>query len=249
MTTTSYWAEQTVIVTGGSGLIGGAIARHLAKLGSRVATTFYANASAAEKLVRECPGVQIFQVDAANENQVETCVEAVEKLWGPCTVLINCAGMIHQNLLVTTTSEEWRKVLDTHLSGYFYFCRRVVPGMMRLGSGRILNISSIAGIRGIEGQVAYSAAKGGVIALTKAVAREVGRKSITCNALVLGMIGEDMLREKVGMRDEQIAKMISSKAIKRSGQVEDVVGAVEYFVGPFASYVTAQTLTIDGGAL
>ncbi len=158
--------------------------------------------------------------------------------------LVNNAGITADGLLVRMTPEAWQKVLDVNLTGTFFFTRSIAPIMMRQRSGRIVNISSVVGLTGNAGQANYAASKAGIVAMTKSVARELGGRGVTCNAVAPGFIETDMTAD---LPDKVKADMLKDIPLKRFGQVEDLAGAVRFLLSPDAAWITGQTLVVDGG--
>ncbi len=185
------------------------------------------------------------QVDVTDAKAVQQCAEAVEKQWGPVNILVNNAGVIHDDLFVRMEPEQWDRVLATNLGGTYNFCRALAYGMMRQRRGRIINVSSVAAEHVNMGQTNYAASKGAINAFTRALAVELASRGVTVNAVAPGFIETDMsaaVRNKAG-------DMIEKKYIpmKRIGQPDEIARAVVFLASDDAGYITGQVLTIDGG--
>lgn len=240
---------QVAIVTGGSRGIGRAIVQAFAAEGAKVALVYRGSKDAADALVAEVGqtgGTAVaHQVDVTDEAAVMACVEKVEKEWGPVNILVNNAGVIHDDLFVRLEPEAWRKVLETNLGGTYNFCHAIAYGMMRQRRGRILNISSVAADHVNMGQTNYAASKGAINSFTRALAVELASRGVTVNAIAPGFIATDMsaaIRNKAG-------DLIEKKFIpmKRLGQPEDIAKVAVFLASEDAAYITGQVLTVDGG--
>ena len=240
---------KAALVTGASRGLGRAIALALAGQGADVAVNYRGNADAANATVAEIEALSrrsaAIQGDtAAGREACEAIVKAALDAFGKIDVLVNNAGITRDNLLVRMDEDEWGSVLDTNLSGPFWMTRAVTRPMMKARSGRIINMSSAAGRMGNPGQANYSAAKAGLIGLTKTVARELAPRGISCNALAPGLIETDLTADL----PEQAREFIrTSTPLGRFGSAEDVAAAAVYFASDEAQYVTGQVLGIDGG--
>ncbi len=244
------WKDQVVLITGGSGLIGSELTSHFARLGAKVAFSYLRNKDRADALVRTLasPRVRAYQADVSVEKEVDALVGKVEADLGPVTVLINNAGPITRNLLISMPAEEWFATINAHLSAAFFCSRRVLPEMMKARYGRIINVSSIAGVRGTPGMVHYSAAKAGLIGFSKALAREMGSKGITCNTLVLGLIESEKF-ESTHVNPQIRVALAAAKALSRNGRPDEIVHAVEFMAGRGSGYMTGQSIVLDGGTV
>lgn len=240
--------RKVALVTGGSRGIGRAIAVELAKNGHVVAVNYLARGQEAEEtlsLIKEAGGEALrVQGDVSNPEEVDRCFKEVESELGPVTVLVNNAGVRHDGLAVLTGNEAWHEVISTNLSGTFYCCRRALKAMLKARSGRIVNVSSVAGVRGSAGQVNYSAAKAGVIGLTKSLAREIASKDITVNAVAPGLITTDLTADLGAKRIDAMTQEIPAK---RAGVPQDVASLVGWLCSDSAAYVTGSVFTTDGG--
>jgi 3-oxoacyl-[acyl-carrier protein] reductase len=240
-------AGKVAIITGGSRGIGLAIARLLADDGASVVVSGRdaARLDAAGKEL-ESLGAPVLAVaaEATKRDDVERLVEATRERFGRIDVLVNNAGITRDQLLVRMKDEDWDQVLDTNLRGVFLMTRAVSKVMMRQKSGRIINVASTAGAMGNAGQVNYSAAKAGVIGLTKAAARELAHWNILVNAVAPGLIETDMTASLSGEAREALLQQVP---LKRIGQSREVAEVVRFLVGDGASYVTGQTIHVNGG--
>ncbi|HEY7867940.1 MAG TPA: 3-oxoacyl-[acyl-carrier-protein] reductase [Methylomirabilota bacterium] len=247
MTEGKALAGKVAIITGGSRGIGLAIARLLADDGASVVVSGRdaARLDAAGKEL-ESLGAPVLAVaaEATKRDDVERLVEATRERFGRIDVLVNNAGITRDQLLVRMKDEDWDQVLDTNLRGVFLMTRAVSKVMMRQKSGRIINVASTAGAMGNAGQVNYSAAKAGVIGLTKAAARELAHWNILVNAVAPGLIETDMTASLSGEAREALLQQVP---LKRIGQSREVAEVVRFLVGDGASYVTGQTIHVNGG--
>ena len=237
---------KVAIVTGASRGIGAAIVRKLADEGAQVV--------ACARSIESCDGAVMCQkVDVSNTEQVDACVKATINKFGRVDILVNNAGITKDGLLMRMSDEDWDQVLDINLKGTFLFTRAVSRPMMKnkaadgtqLG-GAIVNITSVVGITGNAGQANYTASKGGVIALTKATANELGTRNIRCNAVAPGFIESKMTE---GLSDEIKKSYMDSISLKRFGKVDDIAKAVVWLCGDDSSYVTGQVISVNGGMI
>ena len=240
-------AGKVAIVTGGSRGIGLAIARLLADDGASVVVSGRdaARLDAAVKELESLGAVALgVTADAAKREDADRLVEATRERFGRIDVAVNNAGLTRDQLLVRMKDDDWDQVLDTNLRGVFLMTRAVGKVMMRQKSGRIINIASTAGVTGNPGQVNYSAAKAGVIGLTKAAARELAHWNILVNAVAPGLIETDMA---AAIPAEAREAMLQQVPLKRIGQAREVAEVVRFLAGEGASYITGQTIHVNGG--
>jgi len=240
-------AGKVVLVTGGTRGIGLAVARSLADDGASVVVSGRDPArleSAAKEL--EALGASALAVvaDAAKREDADRLVEAAKERFGRIDVLVNNAGITRDQLLVRMKDDDWDQVLDTNLRGVFLMTRAAGKLMMRQKSGRIVNISSAAGAMGNAGQVNYSAAKAGVIGLTKALARELAHWNILVNAVAPGLIETDMAAAIPAEAREALMQQVP---LKRIGTVKDVAEVVRFLAGECGGYITGQVIHVNGG--
>ncbi len=239
-------SDKAVIVTGAGRGIGLSIAKALAARGYDLALV-----DIAEETVREAAaaiegdGKYVpISGNVADWDSVQNMVKEATEALGPIYGVVNNAGITRDGLLVRMQPEAWQQVLDVNLTGTFYFTKAVSPLMMRQKIGRIVNIASVIGLSGNAGQANYAASKAGVIAMTKSVAKELGGRAITCNAVAPGFIATDMTHDL----PEQVKKdMLKSIPLKRLGAAEDVAAAVAFLLSEDAAYITGQTIVVDGG--
>ncbi|MEH2365650.1 3-oxoacyl-[acyl-carrier-protein] reductase [Nostoc sp.] len=239
--------DKVAIVTGASRGIGRAIAIELASQGA-IAVVNYANSSAAaEAVVAEitAAGGQAIaiQADVSKIEQVDALVKSVMEKFSRVDILVNNAGITRDNLLLRLKTEDWQAVIDLNLTGVFLCTRAISKIMLKQRSGRIINITSVAGLMGNPGQSNYSAAKAGVIGFTKSVAKELATRGITVNAVAPGFITTDMTSDL--NNPEDILKYIP---LGRFGQPEEIAGMVRFLAAdPAAAYITGQVFNVDGG--
>lgn len=240
-------AGRTAVVTGGTRGIGLAIARALAEDGASVVVSGR-DAARLESAVSELEGLGAAAVGVtADQSKREDCdrlVDAAKERFGRIDVLVNNAGITRDQLLVRMKDDEWDEVVDTNLRGVFLMTRAAAKSMMRQKTGRIINITSTAGAMGNPGQVNYSAAKAGVIGLTKAAARELAHWNILVNAVAPGLIETDMTAGLPGAAREALLQQVP---LKRIGAAREVAEVVRFLAGDGAAYVTGQTIHVNGG--
>lgn len=232
---------KTALVTGASRGIGRAVALRLAKEGARVAAIYHGNEEMARSLEAESDGmITAYRCDVADFSSSEETVKKVIADLGGIDILVNNAGITRDKLLLAMSEEDFDSVLDTNLKGAFNMIRHTYKNFMKKKSGRIINVSSVSGLFGNPGQANYSAAKAGIIGLTKTVAKELSSRNVTCNAIAPGFIKTDMTRDF-----EENEDVLSSIPLKRMGEPDEVADLVLFLSR--AGYITGEVIRIDGG--
>ncbi|OKL37170.1 3-oxoacyl-[acyl-carrier-protein] reductase [Domibacillus mangrovi] len=236
------------LVTGASRGIGKAIALELARLGADVVINYAGNEQKAKDVSEEIKAIGrrsfIIQCDISDSDAVQSMVKETVDQFGRLDILVNNAGITRDNLLMRMKEQEWDDVINTNLKGVFLCTKAVTRQMMKQRSGRIINISSVVGRIGNAGQANYTAAKAGVIGLTKASARELAARGITVNAIAPGFIATDMTDELPIEAKEQLIGQIPLGTL---GEVEDIAAAAAFLASNGAKYITGQVLGVDGG--
>jgi 3-oxoacyl-[acyl-carrier protein] reductase len=242
---TKVLSGEIALVTGASRGIGAAIADLLAAQGATVIGTATSDDGAraiGERL--SAHGGQGRKLDVTEPASVEALVEDIAKQSGAISILVNNAGITRDNLLMRMKEEEWQAILDTNLSSVFRTSKAVLRGMMKARKGRIISIASVIGITGNAGQANYAAAKAGIIAFSKSLAREIGSRGVTVNVVAPGFIDTDMTR---GLPEDAKTALVGQIALGRLGEPADIARAVAFLAGPAASYITGETLHVNGG--
>jgi 3-oxoacyl-[acyl-carrier protein] reductase len=236
---------EIALVTGASRGIGAAIADLLATQGATVIGTATSDSGAQAIGERLAPlGGHGRKLDVIDGAAVEALIDGIAKEFGPVSILVNNAGITRDNLLMRMKEEEWQSILDTNLTSVYRTSKAVMRGMMKARKGRIVNIASVIGVTGNPGQTNYAAAKAGIIAFSKSLAKEIGSRGITVNVVAPGFIDTDMTR---AMPDAAKEGLIGQIALGRLGDVSDIAHAVAFLAGPAAGYITGETLHVNGG--
>jgi 3-oxoacyl-[acyl-carrier protein] reductase len=239
---------KSAIVTGGSIGIGAAIALKLAECGANVALNYRKHREEAESILTRIVQLGrkglLVQADISNFEDAAKMVEAVKLEFGRVDILVNNAGINRDGVIWKMTEEQWDIVLDTNLKGYFNYIRSVAPIFREQQSGKIVNITSINGLRGKFGQTNYSASKAGIIGLTKSVARELGKYGVNVNAVAPGLIETDMMKNaEESVRSAALEDIV----LKRIGQPDDVANLVVFLCTDLARHITGEVIKVDGG--
>lgn len=235
------------LVTGGSRGLGAAICKRLAQQGLGIIINYRSNESAAKAVADEIIGnggcASLLPFDVSSEESVDTALEKWEEKHPDdrITVLVNNAGIREDNLLIFMQSQQWHNVINTTLDGFFYVTRRVLKGMLTKRFGRIINIASLSGLKGLPGQANYSAAKAALIGATKALAQEVAARKVTVNAVAPGFIKSDMTKD---LDEDSLKKLVP---LGRFGEADEVADLVAFLASKDSSYITGETISINGG--
>jgi len=236
---------EVALVTGASRGIGAAIARTLAAHGAKVVGTATSEAGAQAISERLSPtGGAGRALDVRDGAAVETLIDEIGKEFGPVSILVNNAGITRDQLLMRMKDDDWNAILDTNLSSVYRTSKAVMRSMMKARKGRIVNIASVVGVTGNPGQANYAAAKAGIIAFSKSLAREIGSRGITVNVVAPGFIDTDMTR---ALTEDQRQALLGQIALGRLGAPDDIGQAVLFLASPAASYITGETLHVNGG--
>lgn len=235
------------LVTGGSRGLGAAICKRLAKQGLGIIINYRSNESAAKSVAEEIIGeggnVELLPFDVCSEEAVDMALEKWEESHPDdrITVLVNNAGIREDNLLIFMQTQQWHNVINTTLDGFFFVTRRVLKGMLTKRFGRIINIASLSGLKGLPGQANYSAAKAALIGATKALAQEVAARKVTVNAVAPGFIKSDMTKD---LDEDSLKKLVP---LGRFGEADEVAALVAFLASKDSSYITGETISINGG--
>ena len=236
---------ETALVTGASRGIGAAIAEALAAQGATVVGTATSEAGAqaiGERL--KAHGGHGRVLDVSKPGQVEALIDAIGKEIAPLSILVNNAGITRDGLLMRMSDEDWQAILDTNLTSVYRACKAAMRGMMKARKGRIVNIASVIGVTGNAGQTNYAAAKAGIIAFSKSLAKEIGSRGVTVNVVAPGFIETDMT---AALPEDAKTALVGQIALGRLGQAADIANAVAFLAGPGAGYITGETLHVNGG--
>ncbi len=240
--------ESVALVTGGSRGIGRAICLELARQGAAVAVNYAGSEQAALETVEACRALgaeaEAFRADVSRPEACEELVQAVKDRFGRVDILVNNAGITRDGLLMTAKAEDFERVLDTNLKGAYFCMKAAAKVMVRQRYGRVVNLSSVVGLRGNPGQTGYAASKAGILGLTKAAAKELAARNITVNAVAPGFIDTDMTAV---LPEKAREAMLSTIPMGKPGVPEDVARAAAFFARPESAYVTGQVLCVDGG--
>jgi len=236
---------EVALVTGASRGIGAAIADTLAAHGAKVIGTATTDAGALAIGTRlGASGGVGRSLNVTDTGAVEALIDAIAQEFGPVSILVNNAGITRDQLLMRMKDEDWQAILDTNLSSVYRTSKAVMRGMMKARKGRIISIASVVGVTGNPGQANYAAAKAGIIAFSKSLAREIGSRGITVNVVAPGFIDTDMTR---ALSEDQRKTLLGQIALGRLGQPDDIAQAVLFLASPAASYITGETLHVNGG--
>jgi 3-oxoacyl-[acyl-carrier protein] reductase len=230
---------KTALVTGGSRGIGRAIALELARAGANVTLSYRTGKDEAEAVASEA-GAKAVQADVADPDDAKRLVDEA----GELDILVNNAGVTRDGLLARMPDDDWNDVIATNLSGVFHMCRAASRGMMKRRGGSIVNISSIVGLRGNPGQTNYSASKAGIIGFTKALARELGNRSVRANVVAPGYVDTRLTQV---IADQMKELMLANTPLGRFGAPEDIAAAVRFLSSDEAAFITGEVLLVDGG--
>ncbi|MBB5941268.1 MULTISPECIES: 3-oxoacyl-ACP reductase FabG [Xanthomonas] len=236
---------EIALVTGASRGIGAAIADTLAAQGATVVGTATSDSGAQAIGARlAAHGGHGRALDVTDGAAVDALIEAIAKEFGPVSILVNNAGITRDNLLMRMKDDDWQAIIDTNLTSVFRTSKAVLRGMMKARKGRIVNIASVVGVTGNPGQANYAAAKAGIIAFSKSMAKEIGSRGITVNVVAPGFIDTDMTK---ALPEAQRTALLEQIALGQLGQPSDIANAVAFLAGPNAGYITGETLHVNGG--
>jgi 3-oxoacyl-[acyl-carrier protein] reductase len=236
---------EIALVTGASRGIGAAIADELAAQGATVIGTATSESGAkaiADRLAANSGHGRV--LDVANAESIDALIDGIAKDVGAISILVNNAGITRDNLLMRMKDEDWQAILDTNLTSVYRTSKAVMRAMMKARKGRIINIASVVGVTGNAGQTNYAAAKAGIIAFSKSLAKEIGSRGVTVNVVAPGYIATDMTK---GLPEDAKQALMNQIALGRLGEPADIAHAVAFLAGPAAAYITGETLHVNGG--
>ena len=239
--------NKIALITGGSRGIGEAIAKRFAEQGASVAFTYHSSAERAQKIEAELKAMGVnakaYQSDASSYAAAEELVKSVLEDFGKVDVLINNAGITKDNLMLRMNEEQWDRVIETNLKSVFNLTKHILRPMLKARSGSIINMSSVVGVFGNAGQANYAASKAGILGFTKSIAKEVGSRSIRCNAVAPGFIETDMTEE---LDEKTKAAFLASIPMKRLGAADEVADVCVFLASDMSKYVSGQTISVCG---
>jgi len=239
---------KNAIITGGVRGIGAAIAEEFCRNGANVMLCYRSNEEAAEKALTGLSvygtKIELSKGDVADPRFAEKTVKMAKEAFGSIEILVNNAGVTNDKLIMRMGNDDFKEVIDANLNGAFYFLRETSLVMVKQRYGRIINMSSIAGVKGNPGQINYCASKAGIIGMTLSAAKELGRRGITVNAVAPGFIDTDMTRV---LTEDQKTASLAAISLGRVGTPQDIAGAVLFLASDAASYITGQVIGVDGG--
>ena len=242
--------DKTALVTGSSRGVGRAVALAFAKVGAKVVINYTSNEKAANEVVENIQGMGSeaisVKADVARKPDVEHLVSATIEIFGGLDILVNNAGFTRPSMMVKMTEEQWDQVVDIHLKGAFLCSQAAAIQMKEQKSGKIINVTSVAGLVGTVGQINYSAAKGGILSMTKSIARELARYNVCANVISLGIVATDMT-EKI-RSDEKLREIYLNRILlRRFAEPDDISPAFVFLASDESNYITGQLLCVDGG--
>jgi 3-oxoacyl-[acyl-carrier protein] reductase len=242
--------DKVALVTGSSRGVGKAIALAFAKEGAKVMVNYTSNEKAANDVLETIQKMggqaRVFKADVAKKAEAQALVQATVDAFGGLDILVNNAGFTRPAMMLKMTEEQWDAVVNIHMKGAWLCAQAAAPHMIAKNSGKIINVTSVAGMVGTVGQINYSAAKGGVISMTKSMARELARNNICANVISLGIVPTDM-SEKI-TTDEKLKEIYMNRILlKRFGETEELTPAFVFLASDDANYITGQLLAVDGG--
>lgn len=242
--------DKIALVTGSSRGVGRAVALGFAKEGAKVVVNYTSNETAAKEVVDEIQSLGseaiAVKADVAQKREAEGLVGAAVETFGKIDILVNNAGFTRPALMIKMTEDQWDQVIDIHLKGAFLCSQAAGLRMKEQNSGKIINVMSVAGLVGTVGQINYSAAKGGILSMTKSIARELARYNVCCNVISLGIVATDMT-EKI-RTDEKLKEIYMNRILlKRFAEPDDISPAFAFLASDESNYITGQLLCVDGG--